>query len=151
MRYQVPQFVDIEDKIIGPFTLRQFLIYLGGVLICIPMFLLFDLALFITVAIPIMGTAVAFAHIRFYGKTFFAIIMNAVRFFMRGQTFLWQRTADLRPLAISGPEFEAFAPAHVLTIAPRTTTLATRAQQLETEGRIVTEDIADPMVAEEPA
>lgn len=29
MQFQVPQFIDIEDKIIGPLTLKQFL-YLGG-------------------------------------------------------------------------------------------------------------------------
>ena len=29
MRFEVPQFIDIEDKIIGPLTWRQF-IYLGG-------------------------------------------------------------------------------------------------------------------------
>lgn len=29
MQFQVPQFLDVEDKIIGPFTFKQF-IYLGG-------------------------------------------------------------------------------------------------------------------------
>ena len=30
MRYQVPQFTDIEDKIIGPFTIKQFVYVVGG-------------------------------------------------------------------------------------------------------------------------
>lgn len=30
MRFQVPQFIDIEDKIFGPFTFKQFIYLLGG-------------------------------------------------------------------------------------------------------------------------
>lgn len=30
MRFQVPQFIEIEDKIFGPFTFRQFIYMLGG-------------------------------------------------------------------------------------------------------------------------
>ena len=30
MQFQVPQFIEIEDKIIGPFTGRQFAFLLGG-------------------------------------------------------------------------------------------------------------------------
>ena len=29
MQFQVPQFIETEDKIVGPFTLRQF-IYVAG-------------------------------------------------------------------------------------------------------------------------
>ncbi len=29
MQYKVPQFIDVEDKIFGPLTFKQFL-YLGG-------------------------------------------------------------------------------------------------------------------------
>ena len=30
MQFQVPQFLDVEDKIIGPLTIKQFLYILGG-------------------------------------------------------------------------------------------------------------------------
>ena len=30
MQFSVPQFVEVEDKIIGPLTLKQFLVLLGG-------------------------------------------------------------------------------------------------------------------------
>ena len=30
MQFQVPQFLDVEDKIIGPFTIKQFLYIAGG-------------------------------------------------------------------------------------------------------------------------
>ena len=30
MQFQVPQFIEIEDKIIGPFTVKQFIYLVGG-------------------------------------------------------------------------------------------------------------------------
>ena len=30
MQFQVPQFLDVEDKIIGPFTIKQFIYLAGG-------------------------------------------------------------------------------------------------------------------------
>ena len=30
MRFQVPQFIDIEDKIFGPLTFKQFVYLAGG-------------------------------------------------------------------------------------------------------------------------
>lgn len=30
MQFQMPQFLDIEDKVIGPFTFKQFLFLVGG-------------------------------------------------------------------------------------------------------------------------
>lgn len=145
MRYQVPQFVDIEDKIVGPFTLKQFLIYLGGVFVLIPLYLIFDLSLFITLAIPVIGLCVLFAHFRIHGKTLFAVISNAVNFSLRGQHFIWRRTAQLgKPLLISGPEFGSFSTSGPVAV-PSTSMLSERARALETEGRVITEDAEDPM------
>ena len=147
MRFQVPQFVDIEDKIIGPFTLKQFLIYLVAVLLLIPVFITTDLSLFITIALPVIGIAVAFAHVRIHSKSLFMVIANAARFTTRGQLFVWQRTAQPKPLRIQGEEYGNFSPEEALT-ASGGASLASRAQVLETEGKIVQEDAEDPLVTE---
>ena len=34
MQYQLPQFIDIEDKIVGPLTFKQFIYIAGGAGIC---------------------------------------------------------------------------------------------------------------------
>jgi hypothetical protein len=38
MHYQVPQFIEIEDKIFGPLTLKQFIYLAGGVGLCLIFF-----------------------------------------------------------------------------------------------------------------
>ncbi|HVY67966.1 MAG TPA: PrgI family protein [Patescibacteria group bacterium] len=54
MQYPVPQFTDVEDRIIGPLTLKQFLIMFGAGLI---VFLIYTL----TKSIPIMIFAILIA------------------------------------------------------------------------------------------
>jgi len=151
MRYQVPQFVDIEDKIVGPFTLKQFFIYLGAVLLMIPMYVFSDLSLFITLAIPILGIAVMFAHMRVHGKSLFAVIANALNFTLRGQLYLWQRVSTPKFMRIQGEEYGDFLGADdVFQAAPDgMTSLSARARQLETEGHVTKEDEADPLAPEE--
>jgi hypothetical protein len=64
MQFKVPQFLDIEDKIFGPFTFSQFVYLAGGAGLC---FVLFKLLGFWLGAIPILivaGFAVALTFYR---------------------------------------------------------------------------------------
>jgi len=65
MRFQVPQFIETESKIVGPFTLKQFL-YLaaGGVIIFILQYLVsFTYLIIIGTPIAILAVALAFYKI----------------------------------------------------------------------------------------
>jgi len=62
VRFQVPQFIETESKIVGPFTLRQFL-YLatGGIIIFILQYLVsFTYLIIIGTPIAILAIALAF-------------------------------------------------------------------------------------------
>jgi hypothetical protein len=148
MRFQVPQFIDVEDKIIGPFTLKQFLIYFSAVLILIPIFLLSDLSLFITLALPTAGVAALFAHYRLHGKTLATVIGNAFGFYSRGVLFIWQRTGREKPLIIKDAAWEAEVTNPEFS-EESLTSLTSMSQSLETQGNVVrSEDVEDPLVEE---
>ncbi len=138
MRFQVPQFVDIEDKVVGPLTLRQFLIYVGAVLGLIPVFLVVDLSLFLTIALPVIGLAVMFAHVKINQKTLFQVVMNAVTFYGKGQLYIWRRTNQLKLLSVSGDEY-----GELIAQTGPSLSLAERARELETQGHVVQEDETD--------
>lgn len=144
MRFQVPQFVDIEDKVIGPFTIRQFMYYFAGVLVLIPIFLLSDLSLFITLAIPIIGLAALFAHFKLNGMTLVQVIMNAVGFYTRPQMWMWRRVSGAKPLRVSGEDI-VMEMVQVGADAELSPSLQDRASRLEAEGKIVNEDEQDPL------
>lgn len=142
MRYQVPQFVDIEDKIIGPLTLKQFLIYIVAGMLLVPVYLATDMSLFITLAIPVLGVAALFAHFKLHGRSLFTVLGHAGAFALRGQLFLWRRDGADSALRVTGLDLEELAEGGVAS-------LSDRARALETVGNIVNEDVDDP-IAEIP-
>jgi len=55
MKFQVPQFIQTETKIVGPLTLRQFLFVAGGVSMTAVAWILFNGILFAVIAIVILS------------------------------------------------------------------------------------------------
>jgi len=140
MRFQVPQFVDIEDRIIGPLTIKQFGMYgIAGMIILI-LYALVDIALLITLAIPIAAVAVLFAHFRFAGQSFTSIFSHGLAYYLSKRLYLWQR-GPKNIIHISGSEYEDLP--GVVQGSP--TSLGLLAQALTTEGNIVNQDVEDPL------
>ncbi|MBI4224740.1 MAG: PrgI family protein [Candidatus Sungbacteria bacterium] len=101
-QYQVPQFITIEDKVIGPLTLKQFgFLAAGGVLIFILHSLLVPL-LFYPVAGLIGGFAAALAFLKVQQQPFPTLIRRAFLFFIRPRLYLWKKEKT-PPAAISDP------------------------------------------------
>lgn len=129
MRFQVPQFTDIEDKLVGPLTLKQFLIYLSTVMALIPVYLVTDLSLFLVIAVPVLGVAALFAHFSLNGKSLFSVATSAISFFMKGQLFIWHRTGQENHIKLDVSEFSTQRYEHA--------GLSAKARALETAGNIV--------------
>lgn len=91
MRFQVPQFINIEDKLFGPLTIKQF-VYLvggGGMVYIIYHFLPFYLALIIIA--PLAGLALALAFYRPNGKPFIFMVQAAIQYALSSRLYLWKR------------------------------------------------------------
>ena len=58
MQFQVPQFIEVEDKIFGPLTLKEFLYLGGGIGMAVVLFIFVP---FKIISIPLALVAVAFA------------------------------------------------------------------------------------------
>ncbi|MBN2197755.1 PrgI family protein [Candidatus Wolfebacteria bacterium] len=100
MQFQVPQFIEVENKIIGPLTMKQF-IYLAaaGAFSFIFYFILEVWLWFILTAI-IGGVAVSLAFIKYNGQPLPKIIMAAFGFFWKPKFFLWQRLEEKRTVSV---------------------------------------------------
>ncbi len=64
MKFQLPQFIETEVKLVGPFTLRQFMWIGGGSLLIFVLSLIIHSIWFFVIAIPIAIIAIAFAFIK---------------------------------------------------------------------------------------
>lgn len=94
MRFEVPQFIEIEDKIFGPFTWRQFVYLIGGVGGAIALFLMTHIIIFILFGLPIGGLAILLAFYPVNNRPFSIYLESMVNFFMGDRLFLWRKKGD---------------------------------------------------------
>jgi len=91
MQFQVPQFTEIEDKIIGPFTLKQFLyLLIGGVIIFI-VYKLFNLFVAILVGVPVAAISIALAFVKINNQPFIGAIRNMLGFLRKPDFYVWRK------------------------------------------------------------
>ncbi len=87
----VPQFIDVEDKIIGPITVRQFIIMVVGALIIFLEYKLSDMALFLLLGIPTFAVFGTVAFLKINGMPFHYFILNIIQTFKRAKLRIWAR------------------------------------------------------------
>lgn len=94
MRFEVPQFIEIEDKIFGPLTWRQFLYLGGGVGMGVVLFFTAPFIVFIIVGLPLALLAGALAFYPINNRPF-SFFLEAVINYVRGQKlYLWHRKTE---------------------------------------------------------
>lgn len=104
MQYQVPQFIETEDKIIGPLTLKQFLIACGGVFAIIIFYFVFTTFLWLMIT-AVIGTITAIlAFVRYNGRPITSFIGSALIYFFRPRMFVWKRKEELAALRMKEAE-----------------------------------------------
>ena len=88
-QFTVPQFIDVESKIIGPITTRQFLIIIGAGVIVAISYRLFDFTLFLTVTVGVVLIASIFSFLKINGRPFHFFILNLIQTIKRPGTRVW--------------------------------------------------------------
>lgn len=99
--FLVPQFIDVEPKIIGPITVRQFLIMLVGFLFIFIEYKLFTFLAFIVSGVVTFGVFGIFAFAKINGRPFHYFILNVAETLKRPRLYTWNKTltdAEVRQL-----------------------------------------------------
>lgn len=94
MQRNVPQFIDIEDKIFGPFTLKQFGFLMGGFGGCVIVWRTVPLYIGVFIMAPIIGLALVLAFGKYNTKPFIDIIRAGVTHLFRGKQYRWQSPSE---------------------------------------------------------
>ncbi len=91
MRFQTPQFIGVEDKILGPFTLKQFVYLAGsaGAVVFLDFLLPRLVALLIGAPIIIFGCMLAFY--KYNGKPFVVLVESAFGFLSGTKLYIWKK------------------------------------------------------------
>ena len=90
MQFQVPQFIEVEDKIFGPLTFKQFVYVAGGLGACY----LFWKVLPSFVSVPLIAVTFALAAVlaffQFNGRPFINGLEHGFYFLVRSKLYLWR-------------------------------------------------------------
>lgn len=91
MRFQVPQFIEVEDKIFGPLTFKQFVYLAGSVGIDVVLFTLLPHFLALIIGLPILLFGAALAFYKMNGKPFIDIVEASVKYFFGSKLYIWKK------------------------------------------------------------
>ncbi len=95
MRFEVPQFIEIEDKIFGPLTWRQFLYLGGGVGMAVVMFFTLPFILFVILGIPLAILAGALSFYPVNNRPFSFFLEAIVNYVVGQRLYLWRQKAEI--------------------------------------------------------
>ena len=90
MRFQVPQFIDIEDKIFGPFTFLQFAFLVGGGGMAFVFYKLLPIWIGIFFILPIIGLTICLVFVKINSKPFIYYLEAAFNYFISSKLDVWK-------------------------------------------------------------
>lgn len=94
-QFVIPQFIDVEDKIIGPITSRQFVILLATTIILFVFYKLLTFIYFLVFGLPIFGVGIVLAFIKVNGQPFHFFLLNLIQTLRRPSLRIWNKELSL--------------------------------------------------------
>jgi hypothetical protein len=91
MRFQVPQFIEVEDKIFGPLTLKQFLYLAGGAGLSVILYMFLPPLIAIIIIFPVASFACALAFLKINNRPFIHMLESAFTFVVNPKLYIWKQ------------------------------------------------------------
>ena len=107
MQFQVPQFIEVEDKIFGPLTFKQFIYMGGGVGAAYILWRVLPIYLAAPLILAVGGLAAGLAFFQFNGRPFIIGLENGFFFLIHSKLYLWSnvpKKAKPQPVLAKTPE-----------------------------------------------
>lgn len=121
-KFIVPQFIDKEDQILGPITVRQFLLMLLGTFVLFIDYVVFKLNVAVFALIAILDAALIglFAFVKIDGQPFHIFFVNFLETSVRPKLRVWDKrpTHDELRVHLGGGEL-VVAPMAVVKAKPK--------------------------------
>ena len=133
MTYNVPQFIDVEDKVAGPLTAKQlgWMIGLGATLLFF--YNLLPRAVFGVIVLPIAGFFLASAFYKPNKQPFVKYLYHALSYFLKPKVMMWERPLGSQTAVKRMEETEFAAPPKVKRLTGND--LSKLARVLDTRGK----------------
>ncbi len=91
MKFQVPQFIETEAKLVGQFTLKQFLWIAFGTVLIYVLFLALPSLLFFILGVPIGAIFASLAFITINGTPLFNYVAYAFSYLFNPKKYVYKK------------------------------------------------------------
>src|SRR3989344_271456 len=91
MKYQVPQFIEIEDKIIGPLTIKQFTYLVGGGGMAFIFYTFIPIYLAVILIAVVIPLSLALAFYKINNKPFIDFLESAFVYYTKQNLYIWKK------------------------------------------------------------
>ncbi len=93
MQFRTPQFIDIEDKIFGPFTFKQFIYMLGGAFMAYLSFTILPLIIGIPLGFGLAVLALLLAFYKVNNRPFITVVQAWLKYQAASKLYVWHKSA----------------------------------------------------------
>ena len=107
MEYQVPQFIEVEDKIVGPLTLKQFIYVAGAAGLIVVFYVYLPLYLTVVLALPVIALAAGLSFYKVNGKPLIEMLEAGFTYYTGAKLFLWKHEEPKAAAPVAAPEAAA--------------------------------------------
>jgi len=91
MQFEVPQFIEVEDKIFGPLTLKQFIYLAGGAGMSFALYKFLPFFFAILIILPVIGLSMALAFYKKDGRPFISIMESGFKYLTGSKLYVWKK------------------------------------------------------------
>lgn len=92
MEFPVPQFIEMETKIVGPLTWRQFIFVGGaGTIIFFLYFIIKHFYLFLAIAFVLTVSSIGLAFVKIGGHPLPSVLMNFITYTLSSKLYIWKK------------------------------------------------------------
>jgi len=95
MQFHIPQFIDIEDKIFGPLSFKQFIYAAGGIGISIVLYRMLPLFIALFFIAPILVLSGLLAFYKINNRPFIDVLESGFKFLFQGKLYVWKKREKL--------------------------------------------------------
>ena len=110
MKYQVPQFIEVEDKLFGPLTLKQFIYLVGAGGFLFLSIRILPLFIALLVALPVVALGLALAFYNMNDKPFIFTLEAAFKYFIGGKLYIWKKETKEKEKEAEKKETQVYIP-----------------------------------------
>lgn len=106
MQFQVPQFIEVEDKLVGPLTFKQFVYLLGGAGASYIVWRLvspFSTILAFVLLAPFAAVALALAFYKVNSRPFSNTLESGTKFYFKDRLYIWSKIPEKTPKRATAP------------------------------------------------